>query len=195
MPTTRPALPHTEERRRAPQPRSPRSVSRYCSPRWLEPSARPSPRLKPSDRDPGAGREPVTVTAVGPAGNRALVVDVPLAGNGSAQRGSFRLALYSLLVVELSSGVLQVYFVPLYPTLAARFGVGTGTVSWGLIAFTLPQAIFTPLFAKARRRLRSPPHPARPGRLRRGRMRADRRRPDLRGADPRAGAAGQVPCC
>lgn len=64
------------------------------------------------------------------------------------QRGSFRLALYSLLVVELFSGVLQVYFVPLYPALAARFGVGTGTVSWGLIAFTLPQAIFTPLFAK-----------------------------------------------
>ncbi|GHF36864.1 MFS family permease [Amycolatopsis bartoniae] len=63
-------------------------------------------------------------------------------------RGSFRMVLSSLLVVELFSGVLQAYFVPLYPALAERFGVSTSSVSWALIIFTLSNAVFTPLFAK-----------------------------------------------
>lgn len=60
----------------------------------------------------------------------------------------FRVTLSSLLFVELFSGVLQIYFVPLYPSLADRFGIDAGTVSWALIVFTLSTAVFTPLFAR-----------------------------------------------
>jgi len=61
---------------------------------------------------------------------------------------TFRVTLISLVVVELFSGVLQVYFTPIYPTLAKQFDVNIGTLSWALTGFTLATAVFTPLFAK-----------------------------------------------
>ncbi|MGH3439811.1 MAG: MFS transporter, partial [Sciscionella sp.] len=66
----------------------------------------------------------------------------------SRPTGTFRVTIASLLFVELFSGVLQVYFTPLYPALAAEFGVDVGTVSWALIAFTLAGGVSTPLFAR-----------------------------------------------
>lgn len=53
-----------------------------------------------------------------------------------------------LVVVELFSGVIQVYFTPLYATLAEKFHVGVGTLSWALTGFALATAVTTPLFAK-----------------------------------------------
>ena len=59
-----------------------------------------------------------------------------------------RVFLLSLVVVELFSGVLQVYFIPVYGALAAKFGVSIGTLSWALTGFTLATAVSTPVFAK-----------------------------------------------
>ena len=56
--------------------------------------------------------------------------------------------LASLVLVELFSGVLQVYFVPVYGTLAVKFNVSIGTLSWALIGFTLATAVSTPVYAK-----------------------------------------------
>lgn len=53
-----------------------------------------------------------------------------------------------LVLVELFSGVLQIYFTPVYASLATKFGVGIGTLSWALTGFTLAGAVSTPVFAK-----------------------------------------------
>lgn len=63
-------------------------------------------------------------------------------------RRPLRVFLMSLVVVELFSGVLQVYFVPVYGSLATKFGVSIGTLSWALTGFTLATAVSTPVFAK-----------------------------------------------
>jgi MFS family permease len=63
-------------------------------------------------------------------------------------RQPLRAFLLSLVVVELFSGVLRVYFVPVYGSLAAKFGVSIGTLSWALTGFTLATAVSTPVFAK-----------------------------------------------
>jgi MFS family permease len=71
--------------------------------------------------------------------------------NGRADRGALRplpVFLASLVLVELFSGVLQVYFIPVYGTLAAKFNVSIGTLSWALIGFTLATAVSTPVYAK-----------------------------------------------
>ncbi|MBG0741401.1 MFS transporter [Paeniglutamicibacter antarcticus] len=66
----------------------------------------------------------------------------------SAGRITFRLTLTSLIITELFSGVLQVYFAPIYPTLAKQFDVNVATLSWALTGYALATAVFTPLFAK-----------------------------------------------
>jgi MFS family permease len=70
----------------------------------------------------------------------------------SETRGIERRALGSflavLIIVELFSGVIQVYFTPLYATLAEKFHVSVGTLSWALTGFALATAVTTPLFAK-----------------------------------------------
>jgi MFS family permease len=63
-------------------------------------------------------------------------------------RKPLHLFLASLVVVELFSGVLQVYFVPVYGALGARFHVSVGTLSWALTSWTLATVVSTPLFAK-----------------------------------------------
>lgn len=65
-----------------------------------------------------------------------------------SERRPLRVFLATLVLVELFSGVLQVYFVPVYSELAAKFGVGVGTLSWALTGFTLATAVSTPVFAK-----------------------------------------------
>ena len=62
--------------------------------------------------------------------------------------GGFGAVLVPLMLVEMFSGVLQVYFTPLYPRLAERFHVGIGTMSWTLTAWTLATVVSTPLLAK-----------------------------------------------
>lgn len=64
------------------------------------------------------------------------------------ERQPLRTFLLSLVLVELFSGVLQVYFIPVYGTLATKFNVSIGTLSWALTAFTLATAVSTPVFAK-----------------------------------------------
>ncbi|HEY3956758.1 MAG TPA: MFS transporter [Streptosporangiaceae bacterium] len=56
--------------------------------------------------------------------------------------------LSALVLIELFSGVLQIYFIPVYGTLAAKFGVSIGTLSWALTGFTLATAVSTPVFCK-----------------------------------------------
>ncbi len=53
-----------------------------------------------------------------------------------------------LVLVELFSGVIQIYFTPIYATLAKHFDVSVGTLSWTLTGFTLATAVSTPVFAK-----------------------------------------------
>ncbi|MDG3009623.1 MFS transporter [Rhodococcus sp. D2-41] len=53
-----------------------------------------------------------------------------------------------LMLIELFSGIFQVYFAPLYPALAHKFSVDIATLSWALIVFTLSGALSTPVFAK-----------------------------------------------
>jgi MFS family permease len=70
---------------------------------------------------------------------------------GRASRPEFKplpVFLASLVLVELFSGVLQVYFLPVYGTLALKFHVSIGTLSWALIGFTLATAVSTPGYAK-----------------------------------------------
>ncbi len=72
-------------------------------------------------------------------------------GRGEGSRsgaGSFGSVLVPLMIVEMFSGVLQVYFTPLYPRLAERFHVGISTMSWSLTAWTLATVVSTPLLAK-----------------------------------------------
>lgn len=69
-------------------------------------------------------------------------------GGSAFGSGSFGSVLLPLLIVEMFSGVLQVYFGPLYPKLAQRFHVDIGTMSWSLTAWTLAAVVFTPLLAK-----------------------------------------------
>ncbi|TWP38541.1 MFS transporter [Leekyejoonella antrihumi] len=61
---------------------------------------------------------------------------------------SLSVFLGPLVLVELFSGVLQIYFSPVYSMLAAKFGVGIGTLSWSLTGFTLAAAVSTPVFCK-----------------------------------------------
>ncbi|WP_314688086.1 MFS transporter [uncultured Bifidobacterium sp.] len=56
--------------------------------------------------------------------------------------------LAALMTIELSSGVLQVYFTPLYSQLAAAFHVGVDRLSLALTAFTLTSVVLTPLFSR-----------------------------------------------
>ncbi|MGW6456961.1 MFS transporter [Streptomyces sp. NPDC055078] len=56
--------------------------------------------------------------------------------------------LLPLLFIEFFSGVLQIYFIPLYPSLSRKFGVDAGTLAWALTVFTISGALGTPLFAK-----------------------------------------------
>lgn len=63
-------------------------------------------------------------------------------------RGSFGAVLVSLLFVELIGGVLHSYFIPVYPLLGQKYGVGASTLSWALIGFALAGAVSTPLFAR-----------------------------------------------
>lgn len=66
----------------------------------------------------------------------------------STPQTTFRMALFSLMIVEIFSGVLQVYFVPIYSQLAATFHVTTVTLTLALTAFQLTTVVATPLFAK-----------------------------------------------
>ena len=61
---------------------------------------------------------------------------------------TFRTTLFSFIIAEVFSGVLQVYFTPIYPTLAEKFHVSVSTLSWSLTGFTLATVVFTPVFAK-----------------------------------------------
>ncbi|MFF0447440.1 MFS transporter [Streptomyces sp. NPDC004609] len=56
--------------------------------------------------------------------------------------------LLPLLFIEFFSGVLQIYFVPLYPWLSREFGVDAGSLAWALTVFTIAGALGTPLLAK-----------------------------------------------
>ena len=64
------------------------------------------------------------------------------------RRHPFQSVLAPLLLVEALSGVLQVYFTPLYPKLADHFRVSIGTMSWSLTAWTLATVVTTPLLSK-----------------------------------------------
>ena len=70
------------------------------------------------------------------------------AGASPAARRGLGAFLVILALVELSSGATQVYMSPLLPTIALRFHVSVGALSWAVIAFTLSTAVTTPLFAK-----------------------------------------------
>ena len=69
----------------------------------------------------------------------------PAATSGSM---AFKATLASLVIVEIFSGVIQVYFTPIYSSLGDKFGVDVGTLSWALTGFTLSTAVCTPLLAK-----------------------------------------------
>lgn len=70
-------------------------------------------------------------------------------GSGAAARLiTFRATLWSLVIVEVFSGVIQVYFTPIYPTLAKQFGVNVGVLAWALTGYTLATAVCTPFFAR-----------------------------------------------
>lgn len=66
----------------------------------------------------------------------------------SVEQRPLRTFLVSLGLVELFSGVMQVYFTPVYAELAKKFDVGIGTLSWALIGFNLAMAVSTPVYAK-----------------------------------------------
>jgi len=72
----------------------------------------------------------------------------PTPGRLPITRQPLAVFLGPLVLVELFSGVLQIYFTPVYASLAAKFGVGIGTLSWSLTAFTLASAVSTPVFCK-----------------------------------------------
>lgn len=61
---------------------------------------------------------------------------------------TWRVTLFALLFVEMFSGVLQVYFTPIYTELGLRFQVSTSTVTIALTAFELATVVATVLFAK-----------------------------------------------
>lgn len=71
-----------------------------------------------------------------------------VAPSGPSGSSTFRATIGALLFVEFFSGVIQFYFVPLYPTLAKQFGVSVADISWALIAYTLAGALSVPIFAK-----------------------------------------------
>jgi predicted MFS family arabinose efflux permease len=66
-------------------------------------------------------------------------------GQAIPRLGSF---LRILVLVELFSGVTQVYFYPVYAELAQKYHVSIGTLSWSLTAFTLSTAVLTPVLTK-----------------------------------------------
>jgi MFS family permease len=72
----------------------------------------------------------------------------PGPGGAAPGTGGFGAVLLPLLLVEMFSGVLQVYFGPLYPKLAERFHVDISTMSWSLTGWTLACVVLTPLLAK-----------------------------------------------
>lgn len=80
----------------------------------------------------------------------SLHLDTANGGPPTAPRDRRPLGAFlgALVLVELFSGVLQVYFTPVYASLAAEFNIGVGTLSWSLTAFTLATAVSTPVFAK-----------------------------------------------
>ncbi len=61
---------------------------------------------------------------------------------------TFKATIGALMFVEFFSGVIQFYFVPIYPTLAKEFGVSIADISWALIAYTLAGTVAVPIFAK-----------------------------------------------
>lgn len=61
---------------------------------------------------------------------------------------TWRVALFTLLFVEMFSGVLQVYFTPIYSELGKEFHVSTSVVTISLTAFELATVVATVLFAK-----------------------------------------------
>ncbi len=69
-------------------------------------------------------------------------------GRSGPSGGSLGAVLIPLLIVEMFSGVLQVYFAPLYPRLAQHFHVDISTMSWSLTAWTLTTVVTTPLLSK-----------------------------------------------
>jgi MFS family permease len=71
-----------------------------------------------------------------------------MSSTASARKTPFATVLSSLVIVELFSGVLQVYFTPLYAALGKKYDVSIGTLSWALTAFTLAAVVFTPLLAR-----------------------------------------------
>src|SRR3984957_15140985 len=70
------------------------------------------------------------------------------AGATPAARRGLGAFLAILALVELSSGATQAYITPLLPTIALRFHVSVGALSWAVIAFTLSTAVTTPLLTK-----------------------------------------------
>lgn len=76
------------------------------------------------------------------------VADAELRPTNRASRQPLAVFLGPLVLVELFSGVLQIYFSPVYASLAQKFGVGVGTLSWALTGFTLASAVSTPVFCK-----------------------------------------------
>lgn len=72
----------------------------------------------------------------------------PLTEQRPSARRPLAVFLAPLVLVELFSGVLQIYFSPVYASLAEKFGVGIGTLSWSLTGFTLASAVSTPVFCK-----------------------------------------------
>ncbi|WP_084530391.1 MFS transporter [Nocardia miyunensis] len=66
----------------------------------------------------------------------------------TAVRSTFWPALTSLLFIQLFSGIVQMYFIPLYPSLAHRYHLQVGTLSLALIMFTVSGASSTLLFAR-----------------------------------------------
>jgi MFS family permease len=75
-------------------------------------------------------------------------LDTQTSKPGLSARQPLAVFLGPLVLVELFSGVLQIYFSPVYASLADKFGVGIGTLSWALTGFTLASAVSTPVFCK-----------------------------------------------
>lgn len=59
-----------------------------------------------------------------------------------------RTFLAVLVIVELASGATQSFFAPVMYSVAQRWHVGVGALSWTVTAFTLSMAVSTPVFTK-----------------------------------------------
>lgn len=67
---------------------------------------------------------------------------------GSASKSSLWRIIWPFFFIEVFSGVVQVYFVPIYPLLGSKYHVNITTLSWTLTIFGLAEVLFTPVFAK-----------------------------------------------